>query len=523
MESPTTSLPRPAMPGASSQRPRGPVIRGAPEWALIAGIVASLAYYYAVPSPLLSLPGLVIFAALTWLRLDLALCLLPLTFPFWYVPKRVFGHTVFPLSEIALMVCVAVAVLYGVRRFMRWARRREEVLLTQLLAIAMRKALGIVRSATARVGLPLAIGAALFLAGTTIGVLVAGRPHEALRAWRWEVAEPLVYLALVLLFARRRSAARLLIWSFLGLALLVAALAAVQVFWLHVTFTPLADGSRLVPYVTATGGVPPTTALIYVSGNSFGGWVGRALPLALALVLAHKDVSRRERWLAVLVGLACLPPLVWSQSRGAVLAAGIACVVVACLALRRPLLLLGAAVLGLLVMLLDSSALLHTALAGHGGSGEVRTLIWLAALHMIRDHPLFGIGPDQFLYNYSSKYTSHPYWILVLNGHRTLAWREPDVAQPHNLILDLWLSGGLLALAGFVVVLVAFWKRTLALWRRGVGWPAVAALGVGGSVLAGVLHGMVDSAYFAPDLALAFWWAVAVLLLLTLPERRITP
>jgi hypothetical protein len=32
-------------------------------------------------------------------------------------------------------------------------------------------------------------------------------------------------------------------------------------------------------------------------------------------------------------------------------------------------------------------------------------------------------------------------------------------------------------------------------------------------MLAGLVHGMVDSAYFEPDLALVFWWLIAVVLL----------
>lgn len=511
--------------------------RGLREAATLAGLVVALAYYYAVPSPLLSLPGLIVFAALAWRRLDLALGLLPLTFPFWYVPKRVFGHTVFPLSEIALGVCVVVALGYGLRWLTRddvprrlahmcraWPGTLGRVLASWRQRASGGRASGLreVRAFLAGITLrvALATGAGLFVLGTAIGVLIARLPHEALRAWRWEVAEPLLYLALLLIFARRRETVRVLVWSFLAAAALMAALAAVQVFWLHATFTPLADGNRLVPYATATGGMPRATAFFYGSGNSLGAEMGRALPLAVALALAKGAISRRARALAALVGLACVPSLLWSQSRGAMLAAAIACVVVLCLALRRPLLLGGVALAATIVALWDSAALFQTALVGHGGSGEVRTLVWLAAWHMIRDHPLVGIGPDQFLYYYSNLYTSHPYWITVLNGHRTLAWREPNLAQPHNLLLDLWLSGGLLALAGFAVVLAAFWQRALALWRRvdGVGrvggWTAAVALGVGGSVLAGVLHGMVDNGYFAPDLALAFWWAVAVVVLL---------
>ena len=40
------------------------------------------------------------------------------------------------------------------------------------------------------------------------------------------------------------------------------------------------------------------------------------------------------------------------------------------------------------------------------------------------------------------------------------------------------------------------------------------ALGVAASLLAGLIQGMVDSFYFSPDLALAFWWAIAVLILI---------
>ncbi len=477
----------------------------------IAGLIASLAYYYLVPSPLLALPGLAVFAYLTWRRLDIALCLLPLSFPYWYVPKRVFGSTVFPLSEIALAVCAAMAlgrILPALRSpsgRVRWARR--------------------LRLALAHLGPWLTLGGALLAAGTLIGVLVAVRPREALRAYRWEVAEPMLYLLLILLFARRRSSARLLVWSFLGSALVVALLAALQVGWLHVTFTPLAQGNRLVPYQTATGSIPRATALIYGSGNSLGAWIERALPIAVALVVS-RDVARRERLLAMATALCCVPALVWSASRGAEIAVILACALVIFIALRRIWVAVFAAALGGLAALWQRTELAKLLLLGHGGSGEVRLLVWLAALRMIRDHPLLGIGPDQFLYYYDPAYTRHPYLITHFNGRPTRAALEPDLAHPHNLLLDLWLSGGLLALAGFILTLAVFWLRCLRQWQAGQraggtsAWIGAVALGLGGSVLAGVLHGMVDSAYFAPDLALAFWWAVATLVVLERAGRH---
>jgi putative inorganic carbon (HCO3(-)) transporter len=476
---------------------------------LAAGMILGLAYYYLVPSPLLALPGLLVFAVGAWLRLDLALCLLPLAFPYWFVPKRVGGHAVIPLSESALAVCLAVAIAHWlttwrIRGGLTWARRAGQVL-------------------WGRLGIWMVLGAALLVVGTTAGVLIAVRPREALRAWRWQVVEPLVYLALVVMYVRRPRMARWLIWSLIGSALVLAGLAAVQVLWLHATFTPVEAGNRLVPFVSAGGGVPRATAFVYGSGNSLGAWLERALPVALALAVIAPS-RRWERLAAGLCALAYVPALIWSDSRGAWAGAALACVVVGIVGLRRLWVALGVALgvalAAVAVALWQREALVRAALAGHGGSGEVRTLVWLAALRMIRDHPLLGVGPDQFLYYYDPAYTRHPYLIARVNGHLTPAVSQPDLAHPHNLLLDLWLSGGVLGLAGMLAILANLWARCWRLWREAGGWSAAAGLGVGASVLAGVAHGMVDSAYFVPDLALALWWAVAVVVVLERGARR---
>lgn len=490
------------------------------EGALSAAIVAMLALYYVSPSPALSLPLLVGYAALAWLRLDIALCLLPLAFPFWYVPKRVTAHAVFPLSEVALATCAGAALARDGWRLWQ-ADGRQRMLMT-------------LRANAKALGRPLVLALAGFALAGILGVIVARRPHEALREYRWEIVEPLVYLALLLGYVRNAAGVRRMVWAFLGSALVLAGLAAIQMLLAPVTFSSLAAGNRLVALDPSSDGVRRATAFVYGSGNSLGAYLDRALPLALALALAPAATfSRRERAVAGLLCLAYVPALYWSGSRGAWAAAAAVVVIVACAAAHRIWLLVGAGVVGLLIAAWQGGALIATALAGHNGSGEVRTLVWLAAWHMIRDHPVFGIGLDQFLYYYSSRYTTHPYWITVLSGRPTLAGREPGLAQPHNLALDLWLSLGVLGLVAVGVVLGIFWMRCARLWRRAgsavrgdarvSAWAAPLALGLAGSMLAAVLHGMVDSAYFVPDLALLFWWAIAVLVLaerpLTAPAR----
>jgi O-antigen ligase len=135
----------------------------------------------------------------------------------------------------------------------------------------------------------------------------------------------------------------------------------------------------------------------------------------------------------------------------------------------------------------------------HTGSGVIRLDLWRSALHMVRDHPIFGIGLDQFLNQYQGPYTDP--------GHQRERW----LSHPHNLILDCWLSLGIIGL------LVAGW--TMLRFVRGVravigqADPRRAALGQ--AVLAGmtavIVHGLIDNSYFLQDLALTFWLFCALL------------
>lgn len=488
------------------------------------GLTLALAAYYLTPSPALSLLWLALVAALAWRSPRVALALLPLTFPFWFVPKRVVGYLVFPLSEIALALYAVVILGRGC-----WRLARAPMLLRRRRP--RRAALALL----ARVGPATALGGALLLIGMSLGVVIARRPQDALRAWRWEIAEPLVYLLLAVWYLRGRRWARLTLWSLIGSGLLVAALATAQTLGWHVTFTPVAVGARLVAYPPAPTGPYRATAIIYGSGNSAGAWLERALPLALAIALLGRGLARLERWLAGMATLALLPALLWSDSRGAWLGAAAGMGLIALVwvwralttnaAARRRLALI--ALVGMATLALGwalwGATLLRAVSAGHSDTGAVRLLLWQSALRMLHDHPLLGVGPDQFLYYYDPAYTSHPYLISHLNGRPTIAVNQPDFAHPHNLILDLWLSAGLLGLVGYGIIVIALTRRALHLARvaGGQAWRPVVAVGVLGMLLASLTHGMVDSAYFQPDLALAFWWGVAALGALDLaPGRR---
>ena len=112
---------------------------------------------------------------------------------------------------------------------------------------------------------------------------------------------------------------------------------------------------------------------------------------------------------------------------------------------------------------------------------------------MIREHPLFGVGLDNFLYAYRGRY--------ILDA----AWQEPDLNHPHNLFLDL---GTRLGFFGLLAGLWLFGSAALTLWRVlkevPAPWLPVAA-GFAGSLAVMLLHGQVDHSFFLVDLAFSFY------------------
>ena len=102
--------------------------------------------------------------------------------------------------------------------------------------------------------------------------------------------------------------------------------------------------------------------------------------------------------------------------------------------------------------------------------------------------PLGWRGPDNFLYEYRTRY--------VLPS----AWEELNLSHPHNLLLDAWTRLGVIGLLAMGILLVALFGRLL----RPVKQHSAEALFIGllGSLVASVAHGLIDNSFFLVDLAL---------------------
>jgi putative inorganic carbon (HCO3(-)) transporter len=130
-----------------------------------------------------------------------------------------------------------------------------------------------------------------------------------------------------------------------------------------------------------------------------------------------------------------------------------------------------------------------------GSTGFIRLKLWQASLTMLRDYWPLGVGLDNFLYQYRTRY------ILPE------AWEEPDLSHPHNLILDF---GTRLGIGGIVLLFWlqgAFWANA---WRLYQKTQAPLVLGLMGSMIVFLSHGLVDNSYFLVDLAFTFFLTIGV-------------
>ncbi len=493
------------------------------------GLILSLALYYIVGnphlgsqaifqvSPLLTLPLLLIFLLLCWIRPAVAVALLPLSLPFYLLQKPVVGHYSFSAAEIALWSCVAVLALQAVIAVIQRQHWQYWLSWSELRA---------------RLGVFL-VPMLLFLLAAAFSIVIAYNRTVAARAFREEVFDPLIYALLALCCLRSRQDLARLLLALFGTGLVVALLGLAQYFDFLVSARALSN----LPRVNA----------VYGSANSVGLLFDYVLPIGLALIFAPPALkagllaSWQFRLLALGLCLPLVAVLYLTGSGGAWAACTCALVFISACALgNRKILLAGGLILVLLAgvtLLLFHTEIQHYLFERHANAQGVGTLtkriyLWESALRMIKDSPVTGYGLDNWLCHYSLNavcYTPHlhHYWITRdPQTHKATGLRsEPDLSHPHNILLHVWVSTGIVGLLAFIAVVVLFFwllfriLTRLRIMRQEAASLTWMALGIGGGMVAALVQGMVDSSFLEQDLAFCFWMLVVALLLLRLQAK----
>ncbi|MCA9936677.1 MAG: O-antigen ligase family protein, partial [Anaerolineales bacterium] len=326
-----------------------------------------------------------------------------------------------------------------------------------------------------------------FVLIASLSLLFTARLDVATNEWRVIILEPALFYLMMRMVRPRESE----MWVILDAFVLSGVIVAAYGLW-QVAF----DRTALI---TAEGGLLRLKAM-YGSPNNVGLYLGRIVPLLAAAVLLGQGMNARRRWAYALAALPIGLAVLLSFSKGALLLgipAGLLFVFAVWLRGngRSPWLwLAGLGIIGIVGLLLSQRI---PALAGRfdlrGETGIFRLNLWQASLEMIRQHPIFGVGLDNFLYAYRGRY--------ILDA----AWQEPNLNHPHNIVLDFATRLGLLGLisGGWMLAQVPrlfkrAWERVPAAWQ-----PVV--VGFCGSFLAMLAHGLVDHSFFLVDLAFVFY------------------
>lgn len=311
---------------------------------------------------------------------------------------------------------------------------------------------------------------ALLLVAGLLSLLVSEYPLLSVRELRALIFEPVLFFWLL---HTLRGSPTWALWGFLAGATLTAVAAVAQ--------GPLGIGG------TAAEGVLRAQAW-YPSANHLALMLGRAWPFFLAGAVGRWPLL----WLpAAVVGLA----IVLTFSTGGWLGALAATLVVMAMCLRRRTATIFGAAAALLLLAVSALAiggLLPERLNPLRQTGGFRVDLWLSSIDMVRDHPLLGIGLDNFAHLYQQVYL------------RPGGAAEPNLSHPHNWLLNFWLELGVLGVVAFGWLLVRFWRQL----RDGKqSWLAA---GAAGAMVDLLVHGWIDNSYFLVDLAFLFWLCLAL-------------
>lgn len=488
-----------------------------------ASLLLSMALYYVIGNtnfgsdaifhvnPLYTLPFLLVFAVLCWYRLPFALALLPLALPYYLIHKTVYSHYSFSPAEIVFGVCALVFVLQlALKRshWHYWLSWRE-----------LRQRLG-----------PFMVPMLVFLAAAAFSIVIAYDKVTALRSFREEVLEPLLYVVMALYCLRTRGDLTRLLGALLATGFIVAGIGMMQYLFFKKTLVLESDGIRRVH-------------AMYGSANSIGLLFDYTLPIGFALVVAKASFTSKmfSSWKIRVVGIILCLPMIYvlylTQSLGAWLAIPVAALFIAALSIRNRKVLLTSAVVFLvgaaIVLLLFHSKIATFLLGNHLDVHNVSTAtkryyLWQTALNMIHDSPWFGYGMDNWLCHYSTNttcFTPHLHHYLIdrdpVTHLSTDLKFEPFLSHPHNILLHVWVSIGIFGLIAFVAVVVLFYWLFIRTLRylcthetNKTIWLQWMTMGVGAAMLAALVQGMIDSSFLEQDLAFCFWMLVLALLLL---------
>jgi O-antigen ligase len=324
------------------------------------------------------------------------------------------------------------------------------------------------------------VATALFVVAGALSVIVAPDRRAALGLFRAYFIEPVLFFV-VLINVVRTSRQAFIVVAGLGLGGLVLAL---------LNIATVLDALRHHGVDTAQD----APVAVYQTSNAVALFLVPIIAVAGSVFL-YSTSNLQRRLAALFIAVAGIGVLL-SFSRGGYLALFAVAVGLALSHKRRWWLLGGLAVL---VVVATRVPIIASRLGHELSTTDPRNTLagrihlWQVTLQMMREHLVFGTG----LSGYAHFMSPWPNGLV-------------QVIYPHNLILNFWVSTGVLGLLAFLVLLIQGFRLTWRGWRSGeVDWRPF-ELGVLLALVSMAVHGLVDVPYFKNDLSFEFWVLLAI-------------
>ncbi|MDP2932679.1 MAG: O-antigen ligase family protein [bacterium] len=326
----------------------------------------------------------------------------------------------------------------------------------------------------------------LFVAAGIVSILVSPVLIKALGVFKAYVLEGVLFWVLCLLLIDSKTK---LYRCFGALGFLVAYL---SVFGIYQFFTLY----HLPPAWWGPGLEPRRVVSLYNYPNAVALIVTPILSFLTALVfLRHLDKNLPYKWLLIPI-LSGGALLFLSFSRGAWLGYIVSLLALLFFLPRKKLFVsLVLAAICLLLIIPGSRERLWPALLGRDPAGLERIKLWQTGVQIIKAQPIFGSGLMGFREWYGA--------------YRPSA-QDEILNYPHNFFLNFWIEMGL---AGLISVLGLFyWTASKAkeIFKTLPETKLLVAACVCGLV-ALFVHGQLDAPFFKNDLAILFWFLLAII------------
>lgn len=406
--------------------------------------------------------------ALFWViyqRLALGLMLIILFAPFFLFPVELYSFA-FPMVEVLTLLTFGA---WGLHLMVRWGRDRQAGANVIPLRLGRPK--------------PLDWAMLVWVGLGILSLVWTAQRGTAITELRTLIIEPVLFYLIFRTTTLNRADALRLVDALLAAGFLVAVIGLFQYVRGEAVITAEGAARRL--------------ASVYGSPNNVALFLGRCLPFALAFTLFKLDSVRRYTAAALVVLF--LITIILTQSVGGLLIGVPVSVAVVLYVRFGRRAVLPIAVLTLVAAVaffvgVNVSERFARALDFSQGTNLYRIRVWQSAITIIGDHPVTGLGLDQFLYAFRGMYIFPD------------AWQDPNLSHPHNILLDFWIRlgvGGVILLAGFQWW---FWKGITSVKISDENTLLFAAirLGVIGSMVNLLAHGMIDNSVFVLDLVYVF-------------------